>query len=194
MERMTERGTRALRGTVAAAVAVLLASTAHTLSGGDAPPFWLVLAVTVLAAPLCVALVGRRRNVTRTAASVVVAQVALHAAFAAVGSAAPTALHGAHHHTLVLLDPTVDPAAATMTLGHAVAAVVTIVLLAWGERMLAAIARGIRRLLRLAPPSAPRTTVRPATPVMPSRATPAVCAHSVSRRGPPARCASLPAV
>ena len=37
------RGARADRGTVAAGTAVLIAGTAHTLSGGGAPPAWLMV-------------------------------------------------------------------------------------------------------------------------------------------------------
>lgn len=187
-ERMQARRVRVWRGTTAAAVAVLLASTAHTLSGGGAPPLWLVAAVVVLAAPLCVALVGRRRSVIRIAASVAVAQVALHAAFAAVGTTAPAALQGAHHHgPLVLAGGTVDPAATTMTAGHALAALLTVVLLAWGERLLAALARGVRRLLRTQW-TATALPVAPAPTSFSPRLT-AVAATfllCVIRRGPPA--------
>lgn len=193
-EQAQARRLRALRGTAAAAIAVLLASTAHTLSGGDAPPLWLIVAVTVLAAPLCVALVGRRRSVPRIAVSVVVAQLALHAAFAAVGTAAPAgpaALGSGHHHALLLWEAgSSDPAAATMNVGHALAALLTVVLLAWGEQLLAAIARGIRRLLR----GAPAVFVgHPQTVPMPSprrsRATTATFLRCLSRRGPPAHSA-----
>lgn len=187
MERTAERRVRALRGSAAAAIAVLFASTAHTLAGGIAPPAWLVVSVTILAAPLCVALVGRRRSVVRLSAAVITAQVALHTAFAAIGSAAPAAMPAGHHHLLLPLVASVDPAAATMSAGHALAAVATIVTLGWGERMLAAIARGIRRLLTLAPQSAPHPHAAPASFSAPPRAVAAVSGHSVSRRGPPAR-------
>ena len=44
------------------------------MPGGDAPPFWLTFAVIVLAAPICVALVGARparvRGLPRLAAAV----------------------------------------------------------------------------------------------------------------------------
>lgn len=192
---MRARRVRALRGTAAAAIAVLFASTAHTLSGGGAPPLWLVAAITILAAPLCIALVGRRRSLPGLAVAVAVAQLALHAAFAAVGGAAPLVGYGPHQHALSPFDgalaiAAVDPAAAAMTLGHAAAALVTIVVLAWGERLLAAIAHGIRRLLRPAPPIVP---ARPtAAPLIASPCREFVAAaflDCVRRRGPPARCA-----
>lgn len=194
-ERPTLRRRRALRGAVAAAVAVLFASTAHTLSGGHAPPAWLVVSIVVLAAPLCVALIGRRRNLPRLAAAIGAAQLVLHGAFAAIGDAAPAGgpSHGAHHHAPLALDASAfaDPAAATMTSGHAIAAVATLLVLAWGERLMVAIARGIRRLLRL--PVAPALP----SPHVPLPSAPTTAPHAaavfldcVSRRGPPTRHAS----
>lgn len=202
------RAVRALRGSTDAACAVLIAGTAHTLSGGGAPPAWLMLAVTILAAPLCTLLVGRRPSRWRLAAAVAAAQLALHATFAAVGGAGPigaahdaAAMHGVHAmhaDLLTLLAPAaggVDPAAAVMTLGHVLAAAITFAALAWGERMLAALARGIRRVLR--PPYAPRPA-RPTSPraaFLPRRGpAPAFFLHCVTRRGPPARRALAAAV
>lgn len=187
---MRGRRVRALRGTAAAAIAVLFASTAHTLSGGEAPPFWLVAAVTILATPVCIALVGRRRSVPRLAAAALVAQVALHTAFAAIGSAAPVA--GAdHHHDVMLMTGPITGAGATMTGGHAAAALVTILILAWGEQALAAIVRGIRRVLARA--ARPAVAHHPGAPVAAAPrigATAPPFLTSVIRRGPPARLAS----
>ncbi len=196
-QRTTQRRLRALRGTAAAAVAVLFASTAHTLSGGDAPPFWLIVGVTILAAPLCVALVGRRRTLIGLGGAVVLAQLALHTACAAVGTASPAAGAVGGHHPLMTRVGAVadaatamDPAATTMTLGHAVAALVTFVVLAWGEAAAAAIARGIRHVLRHVPV---RTAAHPIAPVRvdaaPVHAPAAPFLACVTRRGPPAQSA-----
>ena len=196
------RGARAVRGTVAAGTAVLIAGTAHTLSGGGAPPAWLMVGIAILAAPLCMLLVGRRASRRGLAAAVAAAQLALHAAFAAVGSAAPTAptaggahdamaAHAAHTHLLPFLTNTasaLDPAASLMTLGHAVAALVTFAALAWGERLLAAVARGILRVLR--PARAPRPARPASAPALflpRHTAAEALFLHSVTRRGPPER-------
>lgn len=156
-ERMRGRRLRVLRGAAAAAIAVLFAATSHTLSGGTAPPVWLVVAVTLLAVPVCVGFVGRRPRLPRLAVSVGAAQIGLHTAFAAVGGAAPVALRGGHDHLLrpaAAMSPLsgmpVDHAAATMTFGHVLAGFATLVVLAWGERLVGAIALGIRRLLRRA--------------------------------------------
>ncbi len=198
-ERITQRRVRALRGTAAAAVAVLFASTAHTLSGGDAPPLWLILGVTILAAPLCIALVGRRRSLARSGLAVAAAQLALHAAFAAVGAAAPadapaampgSALRG-HEHVMAMLGATtMDPAATTMTIGHGLAALVTFVVLAWSEAAAAAISRGIRHLLRRVPAhAAPHPAATPPVASAPAPVPAAVFLACVTRRGPPAHSA-----
>lgn len=198
---MTRRQVRALRGAAAAAIAVLFASTAHTLSGGDAPPLWLIVGITILATPLCIALVGGRRSVPRLAAAVAVAQVALHAAFAAVGTAAPSAAAGHHHDVMLMSGPAVGPAGAldpagAMMFGHAVAALVTLLVLAWGERTMAAIANGVRRVLRrTAEPTAVRPLSAPApSPTLRDDIAAASFLTSVIRRGPPTHLASaLPA-
>ncbi|MFT3798583.1 hypothetical protein [Microbacterium sp.] len=182
--RSSARRTRALRGVAAASIATMLAATAHTLSGGGAPPPWLVLAVTALTAPLAVALVGRRRSIVRLAAVVAVAQGGLHLAFAAVGPAELGAI--GHVHGGAVLEATAAlPGADPMTIGHATAAIVTTAILAWGERMLAALAHGIVRLLgRMPAPTPPPSFTAPATArldVVPVR----VPLLSLTRRGPP---------
>lgn len=177
---------RAVRGCTAAAVAVVIAATAHTLSGGGAPPLWLLVAVTALAAPIAVALAGPAPALWRTGAVVAVSQALLHTAFAAIGSAPVAAARHDHGAVALIVESggvTVD---AEMVAGHALAALVTTVLLAWGERMLRELARGVSRRLRL-------LTGHTATlPAAPSRAVPAtlpavprIQIASLSRRGPP---------
>ena len=175
---MRARRLRVLRGSAAAFVATILASPAHTLSGGGAPPLWLLLAVTVLAVPIAVALIGRRPSLPRLAGTVAVAQIMLHTAFAAVGTDAPATLHG---HDVALA-----PTDAGMTAGHAVAAVVTTFLLATGERMLAATARGIRRVLRAPDPRALPVAAPPRPVSWRPRLHAVLILTSLSRRGPPA--------
>ncbi|WP_448257784.1 hypothetical protein [Microbacterium aurum] len=189
--RQAARRARALRGFAAASVAVVVSATAHTLSGGGAPPAWLLVAVALLATPVAVALVGDRPRPLRLGAAVALAQAALHLAFAAVGTAAPVAAGHVHGGTALGAGPVAQAhvmhAPSGMMLGHAIAAVVTVVLLARGERMLAALARGIRRLLPrpAAPtlvPRAPRVRTLAPLPVT----VPALPPFSLSRRGPPA--------
>lgn len=192
--RSVARRTRALRGSAAAAVATTIAATAHTLSGGGAPPLWLLIAVTALAAPVSVALVGQRRSIVRLGIAVLAAQAVLHVAFSAVGTSAPAGLsspRGAHDHAAMALSAastgTAAAMTATMAAGHVLAALATIVLLAFGERMLAAIARGIRHLLpRLPAADAPRPTAPLAAAHTLLAAIAAAFLTSVGRRGPPA--------
>ncbi|MFS0868001.1 hypothetical protein AB3M83_11800 [Microbacterium sp. 179-B 1A2 NHS] len=181
------RQLRAVRGGSAAVVAVLLAATSHTVSGGTAPPLWLLAAVTLLAWPLAVALIGRRPSAARTAAAVSAAQALLHTAFATVGSARPRGL-GAHvHGPLTLASPgegmSIDVA---MVAGHVLAAVVTTILLCTGEHLLRGIADGLRALLPAVPMTLPFPAPAPraATGVL-RAAGPRVTLSGLSRRGPP---------
>ncbi|GAA5203927.1 hypothetical protein [Microbacterium jejuense] len=184
---MTPRHARALRGTAAAAVATVVAATAHTLAGGGAPAPALVAAVGILAAPLAVALAGRRLSVWRVGAIVLASQALFHLAFAITAGADPTASHA--HHTMVLAGG-VTPVAlpdAPMLVAHVLAAIATVAGLYGGERMLQALGRGIRSILSrarvFAPlPSVPRLLVsRRARAVLPAR----IVLSGLSRRGPP---------
>ncbi len=186
------RRLRAIRGGAAAGVATLIAAAAHTLSGGGAPAPELLATVALLAWPVAVALVGRRPSVAGTAAAVAVAQALLHGVFALVGPASRAAApaSGAGHDHAPALLPTVgvggpvavDPA---MVAGHVLAAVVTVAVLHRGERMLRALAAGIRLLLPLLPPPLPAPPALPA-PAAVTGAPPARLPLSdLSRRGPP---------
>ncbi|MBD3943390.1 hypothetical protein IF188_16995 [Microbacterium sp. NEAU-LLC] len=184
---MTPRHVRALRGTAAAAVATIVAATAHTLAGGGAPAPALVAAVGILAAPLAVALAGRRLSVWRVGAIVLASQALFHLAFAITAGADPAAPHA--HHTTVLAGG-VAPVAlpdAPMLVAHVLAAIATVAGLYGGERMLRALGRGIRSILARARvlgtlPAVPRRlashrvqVTRPAQAVL----------SGLSRRGPP---------
>lgn len=188
VDRSARRG-RAVRGAAAAAVATTVASTAHTLAGGAAPPVWLLIAVTLLAMPVAVALTGRRPSLWRTSVVVALSQVLLHVAFATVGSALPAAsrhVHGAPPTLSVGVDAaalTVDP---VMIGGHVLAAIVTVVLLTRGERAMRAIAAGLRQVVSRATVALPAASPvsLPMAPVG-HRPAPLVALASLSRRGPP---------
>lgn len=194
-DRPTTRHLRALRGTAAAAIATTLASTGHTIGGGTPPPLWLLMAVTVLAAPVSVALVGGRRSFLRLAAAIAAAQIFLHAAFAAVGSLSPLG-GGAHEHPAMPMPMpmlanggaphTMGHLSPAMLCGHILAGLVTIALVAYGEQLLVVIARGIRRLLTR--PQAAVPAVHPRVPVLspvPRLAHAARFLTALTRRGPP---------
>lgn len=189
---MTARQARALRGSAAAAIATLVAATAHTLSGGGAAHPLLIVSVAALAAPLAVWLAGHRGSWWRTALVVSAAQALFHVAFAAVGDARPLSAGHTHHlagavtaAAAVPASPPLDPA---MIAGHLAAALVTIVAVRRGEQLLRALGRGILRLVARAAVTLPVPLALPS--LLPARsavATPRAHLHcSLSRRGPPA--------
>lgn len=152
---------RVLRGIVASAMTVLSAATAHTLAGGTAPSPLLLAAAATLAAPIAVALVGRRPALLRTSAAVLAAQVVFHGVFALFGgppTVAFTSGVGAHAHTAAHMVMTGSPTMThdSMSLAHLLAAVATVLVLHRGERMLRAVGSGIRRLIPLRVARTPR--------------------------------------
>ncbi len=186
---MSPRHVRALRGAAAAWIATIFAATSHTLAGGGAPAPVLVATLGILASPLAVALVGRRLSAWRAAATVLAAQGLFHLSFALTAGVDAGAMAG-HVH-----GPTAAGAAlpaawllpdAPMLLGHVVAAAATVVLLYAGERMLRALGRGIRSVLRRAADIAPRPTVRVRLLLVAAvTAARGVRLSDLSRRGPP---------
>lgn len=187
---MQARHVRTLRGITAAAVATWIAAVSHTLGGGTAPSALLLLVVTALAAPSAVALAGRRLGLARLTLTVLVTQVLLHVSFAWTAGLDPSAAAPHAHGAPVALtsDVTVVLPDVTMTLAHLVAAAATIAVIHRGERVLRAVARGIRAMVsrliprltvpvRLVPA---RPSARPVAPVRP------FFSSVLSRRGPPA--------
>ena len=141
-----------------AAFATLVASLAHTLSGGS-PPGWVALIVALaFSVPLAMALTGARARLVRTAVSALVAQAALHLTFA-LGGAAPleSATHAGHDgvHLPASSVAVVDHGNAWMPVAHLVAAAVTLAALMLGDRVVDAFGRAMRVLVR-------RLTVIPA--------------------------------
>lgn len=188
---LDSRRVRVVRAGGASAVATLSAATAHTLGGGTPPAAWLVLTVALLAWPVALVIVGSRPSALRTGLAVAAAQALLHGAFALVGDTAPSAgaLTG-HHHDLLALGPVAGSAMTpdgSMLAGHVAAAILTAVAVCHGERMLRAVARGIRSLLRpTVLPLLPLAPVAPAVAAaLPERLRPRRLLADLSRRGPP---------
>ncbi|QIG38179.1 hypothetical protein G5T42_00700 [Microbacterium sp. 4R-513] len=187
------RQVRAVRGVAAASVATVVAATAHTLAGGGPPPPVLVAVVILLASPVAVALAGRSLALWRLALTVLVSQVLFHMSFAiaagATGEPAP-----AHAHHLVgpawVHTPTASvawPPAPLMVAGHVVAAIVTVLALHRGERMLRALARGVRglvgRVVEIPTPASPRS-VSPVLANVPDLRS-SILSSEKPTRGPP---------
>jgi len=189
---MTPRHVRALRGAAAAWIATVVAATSHTLAGGGAPSPALVAVLGILASPLAIALAGRRLSAWRIGVTVLASQALFHGAFAVTADVDPSVAAIAHaHHATLLGAP--DPVGgllpdAPMLVGHVLAAAATMLALYCGERMLRALGRGIRSILRRAgePAPAPIVLLRIAAGAPPTLPARGVVLSDVSRRGPPA--------
>ncbi len=165
------RSARALRGALAAIVSTFVALLSHVAGGGEVPGLLGILVPLVLATAVCVPLAGRRLSVIRVSASVIASQVMFHALFVlgSAGNASASSATGGAGHTghvghggqgasvapLLIATPPGGISAggipagapahahATMWAAHALAAVVTILAVYQGERV-------VRRLRTLA--------------------------------------------
>lgn len=185
------RASRTARGAFGALAATLLAAASHSLAGGSVTLFALV-ATSLLALPLCVALAGRAGSLWRLSLGVFASQALYHWSFAGLGVASNGSLQrpasadaaaGLAHDHLGAFGGFAPDAALTaglassdagMWAAHAVAALLTIALLHRGE---AAALRLVRVLRRLVPSHAPRPILLPARP-----ATPAATSAEPARR------------
>ena len=189
---MTTRAARVARGTVAAAVSLFVALCSHAVAGGGMPGLAGIALCAAFAALVCIALAGRTLSLSRLGISVVASQFAFHALFSEFSSAggpvvpAMSGMHGAAAHASAL--PMVHTAMpAWMWLAHAVAAMLTIAALRFGERAFWAVVtlvapRALRMLVPTVTPAA-----RPTRPHRAARVIPRLTPLSVMRhRGPPA--------
>lgn len=166
---------RAVRGTALAVTAVLLAVVAHVGGGGSAPDGVLTVLLTLAVAAAGTVLADRQRGPVSLLAAVGATQLLLH-----------LLLDGTAAHAHDPQPVTVDLPA--MTAAHAVAAVVTALLLAGAESALFTVAAAWRRIVVVAPfrPVPPLGAHR--TPVVPSDVPVLVrvlLAGLPHRRGPP---------
>jgi hypothetical protein len=206
---MDGRQRRALRGAAAAALSVFVAAWFHVASGGDAPTPLAVIASFVLASPVCVLLAGRRTRLWSLAVSVGLSQFLFHALFSlgapsdvrfvsAGGAEAMPGMpdmHGMSDLSLHAIGGHGASAAAVavpaMWVGHALAALITIVAIRRSERALAALfalaARFLVRALLLAlAPLRGETAELPQRPAVRAVAQ-LVVEAGLHRRGPPVR-------
>jgi hypothetical protein len=168
---------RLARTAAFSAVCVPLAALAHVVGGGAGPEPWaaaLGFGATALAG---LVLCGKERSAATINGVLVTAQLGLHELFA--GDSTGYIIVHAHGKGLV-----VD---AGMLVAHLTATVVTGLWLARGEAALWALLRLIGRRLALLLPPVAVPAVRPAVPVVFTRAVPPRPAfrHSLARRGPP---------
>ncbi len=191
---MQARRARVTRGVLAAVVSTFAAAFSHGVAASQAPSVAALAAASVLAVFVCIGLAGRATPL-RLAAAVLVSQAGFHALFALIPSATASTVSAATHHGMVTL--TTDAVThghgstgAAMWLGHATAALVTILALTRGERAFFSIVDALRLTVRaligvLA--SHPVLTAAPIAPAWPSllSLTPALLWLSLRRRGPP---------
>jgi len=138
---MTTRWARFARGWLAALFSTLVAAVSHSLAGGDSPSVVSLAIALAFAGIACIALTGKSVSIVRLTASVAASQIAFHTLFSTISSTAvPAHVVGgtAHDHgaTAVLVTGGSGAAHHTdgwMWLGHAAAALVTIVALRYGE-------------------------------------------------------------
>lgn len=192
---------RSLRAALLGAVCVTLALTGHLLGGGRPPSLWALLLLSVPMGAVALGVTARRPRLPAIGLTVAASQVLLHEAFMWSAAGAGCVVNGGQHAHLghvaagPLLHCGAMPAMSTsgtvghfaptaMLLAHAVAGLVTTVVLAYGETLLW---RAWERVLRLpqvvvGPLAAPRPTT---VAVQPSVRRVRLVAELTRRRGPP---------
>jgi hypothetical protein len=155
---MSTRLSRVARGFLAAVVSTLVAAGSHTLAGGTAPGTVALVLGLATAAIVCIALTGKRLSLPRLAAAVSLSQYGFHSLFSSMGdfAAAPTHAQG-HLHGVAALgaDTVVHHTSALMWVGHAIAAVLTIAALGYGELAYRSLRTIAGRVIHSLAPTAP---------------------------------------
>ena len=179
MEPMSATRAHAARRALVASAGVASAITAHAVTMGGLDLLPIAPALWAMAIGLA-ALIGTRsrpfraRGIALTALLVVAPQVVMHAGMVA----APWAFGLTVHHA----EPFISPASAV---AHVVAAIVLIALVAWGERLLAAVSAVARAVLGDVPRRRRIAVVtRLRVPAEPSWATGGL-RRAIPSRGPP---------
>jgi len=197
---MTTRWARFARGWLAALFSTTVAAASHTLAGGSSPSAVSLVVALAFAGVACIALTGTTLSLARLTASVALSQLAFHTLFSTIGTStgAPAVAGGAAHDHSVALTIAGDGGAVAhhsdgwMWVGHAAAAVLTIVALRYGEgafwRLASIALLFVRTLFARVPVVLPlRRPVRRAR-VVGHLFVPRICAvlrTSLGLRGPP---------
>ncbi|WP_308466208.1 hypothetical protein [Rathayibacter soli] len=201
---MGTRWARVARGTLAALAAVFVSALFHVLAGGGTPGALAVALSLAFCVPACVALAGKKLSVLRLSISVVLSQFVFHALFS-LSSPGPARFAageaGGHLHAGGHLIATgaaasahvsMMPDSVGMWVGHACAALVTILAFRYGEAafwgLLATAAVrivGVAGTLADAPtgPDAPPTALINSQPVIVPRTL--LMIGRMRHRGPP---------
>ena len=197
---MATRWARVIRGLVASSIAVFVAAFAHVAGGGVMPGF----AGLALAFAFCtlasIGLAGRRVSRIRLAATVILSQGVFHLLFLMSGGMAAALPTPTMTGMRMIAKPIAGIPASTgpastgpamiddgwMWLSHGIAAIVTIVALAWGERAFWRLFETVLRALRIRWGQARPRAQGPGAPIAFVRVSLAQFLFSgLSRRGPP---------
>lgn len=142
---MTEsRKPAVVRGFAASSLAIFVALAGHVSGGGEMPGALGILVPWVFSFMICVLLAGRSLSLIRLGLSVAVSQFLFHTLFV-LGTITPSGVAAPHVHGAPLVLPPTSgipeavTADASMWLGHGLAALLTIVALYRGERLILAI-------------------------------------------------------
>ena len=155
---MSTRLSRVTRGFFAAVVSTLVAAGSHTLAGGTAPGTVALVLGLATAAIVCIALTGKQLSIPRLAVAVSLSQYAFHSLFSSMGDFAAAATHAQGHvHGVAVLgaDTAAHHTSAIMWVGHAIAAVLTIAALGYGERAYRSLRAIAARVIRSLVPTGP---------------------------------------
>jgi hypothetical protein len=179
----TEGALRWVRASVVGGAATGLSLLGHVAAGGSAPPARWLLVLSLVTLLVSVGLSGRRWTLGPLTGLLLGAQVVFHVAF---GSGAAGHVHGGQHLGHAAMMP--GHSGVTMLAGHAVAALVTALLLRRGEDCAWRAVDLLARAWRVARVTAAGRVVagRAMTPV--TVRVPAglgLLEHVVARRGPP---------
>lgn len=131
------------RGIVATSFAIVFAALSHVIAGAEVPSALAIFVTIVVALPLSIALAGVRLSLLRLSVIVLASQGLFHASFAMIGSSginthtAAGPGHAAHSMSLVGTTNLTSLSAGntvSMWIAHALAAAITVAILAYGER------------------------------------------------------------
>ena len=145
-DRMKSRWARVARGLVTAVISVFLAAFSHIVFGGALPGLAGILLSLAFAGVICVLLAGQTLSRLRLSVAVFASQFTFHAFFSLLIDATPagaTVVNTTHEHLVppvlfLIPAPSLSAmpmsSALTMWLGHAIGALITIVVLLHAER------------------------------------------------------------
>ncbi|MEV8251345.1 hypothetical protein AB0O87_10525 [Microbacterium sp. NPDC076768] len=132
-----------VRGFAASSLAIFVALAAHISGGGQMPGPLGIFVPWVFSFMICVLLAGRSLSLIRLSISVAASQFLFHALFI-LGTITPSGVSAPHVHGAPIVLPAATgiseaaAADATMSAAHAVAALLTVVALYRGERLVLA--------------------------------------------------------